>query len=105
MLCSAANEPALLFNKTSNHDRLLFPFSFFEIEIFKTTPQGFKYGNNHNILFPSYLQVLMYPVLLDDQSLANQFQMFIEKIDETYEVSLSTNQQYPVSQLFPWPCS
>jgi hypothetical protein len=33
--------------------------------------------------------------------LANQFQMFIEKIDETYEVSLSTNQQYPVSQLFP----
>lgn len=40
-------------------------------------------------------EVLMYPVLLDDQSLANQFQMFIEKIDETYEVSLSTNQQYP----------
>ncbi|CAD6218676.1 unnamed protein product [Miscanthus lutarioriparius] len=40
-------------------------------------------------------EVLMYPVLLDDQSLANQFQMFIEKIDETYEVRLSTNQQYP----------
>ena len=43
---------------------------------------------------------MMYPVLLDDQSLANQFQMFIETIDESYEVSLSTNQQYPVSYLF-----
>ncbi|RLN33906.1 uncharacterized protein C2845_PM03G01890 [Panicum miliaceum] len=40
-------------------------------------------------------EVLMYPVLLDDQSLANQFQMFIETIDESYELSLSTNQQYP----------
>nr|CAB3453834.1 unnamed protein product [Digitaria exilis] len=40
-------------------------------------------------------EVLMYPVLLDDQSLANQFQLFIETIDESYELSLSTNQQYP----------
>ncbi|WVZ65434.1 hypothetical protein U9M48_014798 [Paspalum notatum var. saurae] len=40
-------------------------------------------------------EVLMYPVLLDDQSLANRFQIFIETIDESYEVSLSTNQQYP----------
>lgn len=44
----------------------------------------------------------MYPVLLDDQSLANQFQKFIETIDESYEVSLSTNQQYPVSCFFPF---
>lgn len=43
----------------------------------------------------------MYPVLLDDQSLANQFQIFIETVDESYEVSLSTNQQYPVSYFFP----
>jgi senataxin len=43
---------------------------------------------------------MMYPVLLDDQSLANQFQIFIETIDESYEVSLSTNQQYPVSHFF-----
>ena len=42
----------------------------------------------------------MYPILLDDQSLANQFQMFIETIDESYELSLSTNQQYPVSYFF-----
>ncbi|CAL5082162.1 unnamed protein product [Urochloa decumbens] len=40
-------------------------------------------------------EVLMHPVLLDDQSLANQFQLFIETIDESYELSLSTNQQYP----------
>ena len=72
-------------------------FLFRSLRYLKPPPQFLKYGNNHNILFPSYLQVLMYPVLLDDQSLANQFQMFIEKIDETYEVSLSTNQQYPVS--------
>ncbi|KAG8049768.1 hypothetical protein GUJ93_ZPchr0009g1168 [Zizania palustris] len=40
-------------------------------------------------------EVLMYPILLDDLSLANQFQTFIEAIDEAYAVSLSTNQQYP----------
>uniref|UniRef100_A0A0E0QT91 Uncharacterized protein n=1 Tax=Oryza rufipogon TaxID=4529 RepID=A0A0E0QT91_ORYRU len=40
-------------------------------------------------------EVLMYPILLDDLSLANQFQTFIERIDEIFEVSLSTNQQYP----------
>lgn len=42
----------------------------------------------------------MYPILLDDLSLANQFQTFIERIDEIFEVSLSTNQQYPVSHFF-----
>jgi senataxin len=52
---------------------------------------------NYSLIFS---QVMMYPVLLDDQSLANQFQMFIETIDESYEVSLSTNQQYPVSYFF-----
>ncbi|XP_040383283.1 uncharacterized protein LOC102709595 [Oryza brachyantha] len=40
-------------------------------------------------------EVLMYPVLLDDLSLANQFQTFIERIDEIFDVSLSANQQYP----------
>jgi hypothetical protein len=39
----------------------------------------------------------MYRTLLDEQALANQFQISIEAIDEWYEVSLSTNQQYPVS--------
>jgi senataxin len=37
----------------------------------------------------------MYPALLNEQSLANQFQISIEAIDESYKVSLSTNQQYP----------
>ncbi|VAI34004.1 unnamed protein product [Triticum turgidum subsp. durum] len=50
---------------------------------------------HRNLLILNVGQVLMYPVLLDDQSLANQFQKFIETIDESYEVSLSTNQQYP----------
>ncbi|WOK96345.1 hypothetical protein Cni_G05052 [Canna indica] len=40
-------------------------------------------------------EVLMFPLLLDDQSLANEFQFFIESVDESHEVTLSSNQQYP----------
>ncbi|KAJ3676832.1 hypothetical protein LUZ60_002556 [Juncus effusus] len=40
-------------------------------------------------------EVLMYPVLLDDRSLATEFQIFIEAIDDAYEVNLSVDQQYP----------
>lgn len=38
----------------------------------------------------------MFPVLLDDSSLANEFQIFLQAIDDSYEVTLSTDQQYPV---------
>lgn len=38
----------------------------------------------------------MFPILLDDQSLVNEFQFFIEAVDESHEVTLSSNQQYPV---------
>lgn len=44
-------------------------------------------------------EVLMFPVLLDDSSLANEFQIFLEAIDHSYEVTLSTDQQYPVLSL------
>ncbi|XP_074578399.1 uncharacterized protein LOC141834905 isoform X2 [Curcuma longa] len=37
----------------------------------------------------------MFPLLLDDQLLANEFQFFIEAVDESHEVTLSSNQQYP----------
>ncbi|KAJ1700232.1 hypothetical protein LUZ63_000011 [Rhynchospora breviuscula] len=40
-------------------------------------------------------EVLMFPVLLDDMSLANQFQLFIEAIDHSYQLTLSTDQHYP----------
>ncbi|KAG6491063.1 hypothetical protein ZIOFF_052395 [Zingiber officinale] len=40
-------------------------------------------------------EVLMFPLLLDDQLLANEFQFFIEAVDESHEVTLSSNQQYP----------
>ncbi|CAL9102821.1 unnamed protein product [Musa textilis] len=40
-------------------------------------------------------EVLMFPILLDDQSLVNEFQFFIEAVDESHEVTLSSNQQYP----------
>ncbi|KAK6911188.1 DNA2/NAM7 helicase-like, C-terminal [Dillenia turbinata] len=40
-------------------------------------------------------EVLMFPVLLDDQVLAMEFQTFIEAIDNSHELTLAGNQQYP----------
>ncbi|KAF9612426.1 hypothetical protein IFM89_000174 [Coptis chinensis] len=40
-------------------------------------------------------EVLMFPVLLDDQSLLTEFQIFIEAIDDSYELTLAGHQQYP----------
>ncbi|KAK1275068.1 hypothetical protein QJS04_geneDACA004129 [Acorus gramineus] len=40
-------------------------------------------------------QVLMYPILLDDQSLVKEFQIFIEAIDNSHELTLAGQQQYP----------
>lgn len=42
------------------------------------------------------LQVLTYPILLDDQSLVNEFQIFLEAIDKCCEVTLTGNHQYLV---------
>ncbi|KAK1290120.1 putative helicase MAGATAMA 3 [Acorus calamus] len=40
-------------------------------------------------------EVLMYPILLDDQSLVKEFQIFIEAIDNSHELTLAGQQQYP----------
>ncbi|KAL5699448.1 hypothetical protein ACHQM5_030351 [Ranunculus cassubicifolius] len=40
-------------------------------------------------------EVLMFPVLLDDQSLVTEFQIFIEAVDDTHELTLAGHQQYP----------
>ncbi|KAK9097548.1 hypothetical protein Sjap_023045 [Stephania japonica] len=40
-------------------------------------------------------EVLMFPILLDDQSLVNEFQIFIEAIDDSHELKLAGNQKYP----------
>ncbi|GFP79207.1 helicase sen1 [Phtheirospermum japonicum] len=40
-------------------------------------------------------EVLMFPILLDDQSLATEFQTFIEGIDNSHELTLDGHQQYP----------
>lgn len=45
-------------------------------------------------------QVLMFPVLLDDQSLLSEFELFIEAVDNMHELALSGHQQFPV---FWWP--
>ncbi|KZV27524.1 hypothetical protein F511_04575 [Dorcoceras hygrometricum] len=52
---------------------------------------GNDYGEVVSILF----EVLMYPILLDDQSLSTEFQIFIEAIDDSHELKLDGNQQYP----------
>ncbi|XAR49781.1 hypothetical protein NMG60_11003919 [Bertholletia excelsa] len=41
-------------------------------------------------------EVLMFPFLLDDQSLVYEFQIFIEAIDNCHELTLSGHQEYPV---------
>ncbi|KAL6996091.1 hypothetical protein U1Q18_006228 [Sarracenia purpurea var. burkii] len=45
--------------------------------------------------FVSIEQVLMFPILLDDQSLVTEFQIFIEAIDNSHELTLAGYQQYP----------
>lgn len=40
-------------------------------------------------------EVLMFPILLDDQSLAMEFQIFIEGIDNSHELALDEHQRYP----------
>ncbi|XP_057968938.1 uncharacterized protein LOC131158231 isoform X2 [Malania oleifera] len=40
-------------------------------------------------------EVLMFPVLLDDQSLVTEFQLFIQAIDDMHELALAGHQQYP----------
>ncbi|VFQ65565.1 unnamed protein product [Cuscuta campestris] len=40
-------------------------------------------------------EVLMFPILLDDDSLAKEFQKFIEAIDDSHELTLGGHQQYP----------
>lgn len=38
----------------------------------------------------------MYPSLLEGQSLMNEFQIFIEAVDNSHELELAGHQQYPV---------
>ncbi|XP_042505468.1 uncharacterized protein LOC122082032 isoform X2 [Macadamia integrifolia] len=40
-------------------------------------------------------EVLMFPGLLDDESLVTEFQTLIEAIDDSHELSLAGHQQYP----------
>ncbi|KAI3455745.1 hypothetical protein Pfo_012408 [Paulownia fortunei] len=49
------------------------------------------YGEVVSVMF----EVLMFPILLDDQSLATEFQNFIEAIDNSHELTLDGHQQYP----------
>ncbi|XP_031384733.1 helicase SEN1 isoform X1 [Punica granatum] len=40
-------------------------------------------------------EVLMHPILLDDQSLFTEFETFIEAVDNIHELALDGNQQFP----------
>ncbi|XP_011072782.1 uncharacterized protein LOC105157939 isoform X1 [Sesamum indicum] len=52
---------------------------------------GHDYAQVVSVMF----EVLMFPILLDDQSLATEFQIFIEAIDNSHELTLDGYQQYP----------
>ncbi|KAL8458916.1 hypothetical protein ACS0TY_036417 [Phlomoides rotata] len=49
------------------------------------------YGEVVGVMF----EVLMYPILLDDQYLAIEFQNFIEAVDSSHELAFDGHQQYP----------
>ncbi|WCJ37161.1 P-loop containing nucleoside triphosphate hydrolases superfamily protein [Euphorbia peplus] len=40
-------------------------------------------------------EVLMFPILLDDQSLSTEFELFIEAVDSVHELALAGHQQFP----------
>lgn len=40
-------------------------------------------------------EVLMFPALLDDQSLLAEFELFVEAVDNMHELALAANQQFP----------
>lgn len=48
-------------------------------------------------LLSVWAQILMFPILLDDQSLFTEFETFIEAIDNKHELALEGQQQFPVS--------
>ncbi|XP_042048025.1 uncharacterized protein LOC121794091 isoform X1 [Salvia splendens] len=49
------------------------------------------YGEVVSVMF----EVLMFPVMLDDQYLAMEFQIFIEAVDNSHDLALDGHQQYP----------
>ncbi|CAA0829521.1 P-loop containing nucleoside triphosphate hydrolases superfamily protein [Striga hermonthica] len=49
------------------------------------------YGEVVSVMF----EVLTFPILLDDLSLATEFQIFIEAVDNSHELTLDGHQQYP----------
>ncbi|KAA8541523.1 hypothetical protein F0562_022675 [Nyssa sinensis] len=50
---------------------------------------------DNNEVVSIMFEVLMFPILLDDQSLLTEFQIFIEAIDNSHELTLAGHQQYP----------
>lgn len=41
----------------------------------------------------------MFPILFDDSLLVNEFQIFIEAVDKSHEITLAGHEQYPVISL------
>ncbi|XP_030499717.2 uncharacterized protein LOC115715063 isoform X1 [Cannabis sativa] len=50
--------------------------------------------DNYEVVSVMY-EVLMFPILLDDQSLFTEFEQFIEAIDNVHELALDGQQQFP----------
>ena len=43
-----------------------------------------------------YMQVLTFPVLMEDDAIANEFQKLIEAVDDVHELALAKQQHFPV---------
>ncbi|CAL1373907.1 unnamed protein product [Linum trigynum] len=57
--------------------------------------QEYDPGRDNAEVVSLMYEVLMFPVLLDDQSLSTEFELFIESVDNMHELALAGHQQFP----------
>ncbi|KAL4205316.1 hypothetical protein AMTRI_Chr01g114000 [Amborella trichopoda] len=61
----------------------------------KVTRREYDPEKDHAEVACVLFEVLMFPTLLDDHSLVNEFQPFIEAMDSSHKLTLAVNQKYP----------
>ncbi|XP_031256135.1 uncharacterized protein LOC116114119 isoform X4 [Pistacia vera] len=57
--------------------------------------QEYNPQSDYNEVVAVMYEVLMFPILLDDQSLFTEFEIFIEAVDNMHELALAGHQQFP----------
>ncbi|KAE9585571.1 putative DNA helicase [Lupinus albus] len=61
----------------------------------KIAGEGYDPASDNAEVVNVLYEVLMFPILLDSQPLFNEFELFVEAIDNKHELALSGNQQLP----------